>query len=176
MSEDNSFRARNLPPMASCLILGLVACRAQAGSQANRSQAGGDPELSGGQPATLRQFRATVGILNAAFNVDTATRRLRAVSTLAERFNEARSDIQKRLLELAVAELDDALDVLSTTTNPDALEQLGKAKQEIALGLAAGTWVERQTRTSNAILQCQCARSHFGSNIDFVPGTGNRMF
>jgi hypothetical protein len=101
---------------------------------------------------------------------------LQAVSTLAARFNDTRADIQSRLLELAVVELDDALEVLSLDIYPDAQEQLSKAKAEITLALAATTWSERQTRTANALAQCQAARALFGSKVDFVLGAGNLMF
>jgi hypothetical protein len=73
-------------------------------------------------------------------------------------------------------ELDDALEVLSVDIYPDAQEQLKKAKAEIALGLAATTATERQSRAANAIAQCQRARALFGSKVDFVLGAGNLMF
>lgn len=123
--------------------------------------------------AAIAQF---LRILNGAFNVDIASQRLQAVNTLALRFNDTRSDIQRRLLELAVVELDDALEVLTETTYPEAREQLQKAKDEIALAVAATSWSERQTRTVNALAQCQSAHARFGSNIDFVLGSGNLMY
>lgn len=115
-------------------------------------------------------------ILNGAFNIDIASQRLQAVNTLAASFNETGADIQMRLLELALPELDDALEVLSLDIYPDAQEQLRKAETEITLGLAAPTWLERQTHTANAIALCQGARALFGSKVDFVLGTGNLMF
>src|SRR6478736_1525877 len=134
-----------------------------------------------GEPLDLKPLDAVaigqfLRILNGALNVDIAIQRLQAASSLALRFNDTRADIQKRLLELAVAELDDALEVLPEITYPDAREQLKQGKEEIALGLSAGTWTERQTRASNATAQCQSARSQFGSKLDFALGAGNLMF
>jgi hypothetical protein len=128
------------------------------------------------QPLDSSAIARFLRILNGAFNIDIASQRLQAASTLALRFNETRPDIQKRLLELAVAELDDALEVLAGDIYPAAQESVRLAKSEIALGLTAASWSERQSRTSNAFEQCQAARALFGSNIDFELGAGNLMF
>jgi len=128
------------------------------------------------QPLDSVAISRFLRILNGAFNIDIASQRLQAVNTLASRFNDEHSDIQTRLLELAAVELDDALEVLSVDIYPDAQERLRNAKAEIALGVAATTWSERQTRTANAIVQCQGARALFGSKVDFVLGAGNLMF
>jgi hypothetical protein len=128
------------------------------------------------QPLDSAAIARFLRILNGAFNIDLASQRLHASSTLALRFNETRSDIQQRLLELAVVELDDALEVLSESIYPVAQEQLKNAKDEIALALSAATWSERQSRTASAIAHCQSARAGFGSKIDFVLGAGNLMY
>ncbi|HKO47778.1 MAG TPA: hypothetical protein VJV79_08645 [Polyangiaceae bacterium] len=128
------------------------------------------------QPLDAAAIARFLRILNGAFNIDIARQRLQAASSLALRFNDTRADIQTRLLELAVTELDDALEVLDANIYPDAQERVRSAKGEIALGLAATTWSERQRRTANASAHCQGARALFGSNIDFVLGAGNLMF
>lgn len=117
-------------------------------------------------------------VLNGAFNIDIAKQRLEGANTLVIRFHDTRADIQKRLMELAVVEIDDALQVLAEEFDlyPIATERLNQAKQEIALGLAATSWSVRQNRISNAISRCLNARDLFGSNINFVLGKGNLMF
>jgi hypothetical protein len=117
-------------------------------------------------------------VLNGAFNIDIAKQRLGAANTLVIRFRDTRADIQKRLMELAVVEIDDALQVLAEEFDlyPIATERLNQAKQEIALGLAATSWSVRQNRISNAISRCLNARDLFGSNINFTLGKGNLMF
>ena len=52
--------------------------------------------------------------LNVAFNLDIAKQRLRAAQTLFNRFRDTRVDLQIKLMQLAVNELDDARDVLTT--------------------------------------------------------------
>jgi hypothetical protein len=116
-------------------------------------------------------------VLNAALNTDIARQRLEAAKTLASRFRDRRADIQKRLMELAAVEIDDALQVLTERDiYPLARERLTQAKAEIALGLAASSWSVRLNRADNARSRCLNARDLYGSNIQFVLGTGNLMF
>src|SRR5690606_27884747 len=121
-------------------------------------------------PANARAIGRFLRILNIAFNVDIAKQRLEAANTLAIDFHDHRADIQKRLMELAEVEIDDALDVLSQEVDlyPIAQQRLNEAKTEIALGLATSSWSVRQNRISNAISRCLNARDLFGSNLDFV--------
>jgi mono/diheme cytochrome c family protein len=147
--------------------------RASPGAKLLDERFGAPLDLQAFDSASISRF---LRILNAAFNIDLASQRLQAVSTLALRFNDTRSDIQQGLLRLAVVEIDDALEVLDGHIYPDAQVQLRKAKDEIAEGLAAATWSERNNRTSNAIADCQGARALFGSKLDFVLGQGNLMF
>lgn len=128
------------------------------------------------QPLDSAAIARFLRILNAAFNIDIANQRLQAANALVSSFNDTRADIQQRLLQLAVAELDDALEDISTGMYADAREQLNGAKDQIALGLAATMWSERQNHIASAISQCTSARALFGSNIDFVLGAGNLMF
>ena len=53
--------------------------------------------------------------LNVALNLDMAKQRLRAAQTILNRFRDRHADIQKQLIRLADAELDDALAVLTST-------------------------------------------------------------
>jgi hypothetical protein len=128
------------------------------------------------QPLDSAAIARFLRILNGAFNIDIASQRLEAAATLALRFNDTRSDIQQRLLQLAGVELDDALEVLAPNIYPAAQGQLTNAKDEIALALAAPDWSDRQSRTAKALAHCRGARALFGSNIDFVLGAGNLMF
>ncbi|MFO7177800.1 MAG: hypothetical protein DIU78_003780 [Pseudomonadota bacterium] len=130
------------------------------------------------QPENARAISRFLRILNIAFNVAIAKQRLEAANALAIGFHDHRADIQKRLMELAEVEIDDALEVLAQELDlyPIAEQRLNEAKAEIALGLAASSWSVRQNRISNAISRCLNARDLFGSNIDFVLGEGNLMF
>ena len=91
--------------------------------------------------------------------------------------HDSRADIQTRLMELAVVEIDDALaDLAVGDIYPIAQQRLGESKDEIALGLAATSWSVRKDRISNAISRCLNARDIFGSTITYVLGKGNLMF
>lgn len=129
------------------------------------------------EPANAFAIAKFLRILNGALNIDIARQRLQAAKTLVSRYRDTRADIQKRLMELAVVEIDDALQVLSESSLlPMAQERLNQAKEEIALGLAATSWSVRLNRIDNGNSRCLNARDLFGSNINFVLGKGNLMF
>jgi len=127
--------------------------------------------LSGDDAGAIARF---LRVLNAAFNIDIAKQRLQAAGALGS----TGPDIQKRLMELAVVEVDDALEVMLAEGNevyPSARILLSQAKDEVALGLSASS-SQRQTRISNSLLRIDSARSQFGSGITFQLGQGNLMF
>jgi cytochrome c peroxidase len=118
--------------------------------------------------------------LNVAFNLDIAKQRLRAAQTLFNRFRDTRKDLQIKLLQLAEAEIDDALEVLTSpaTTQPFypvSVQRLGLAKAEIAAAIAAPA-SSRGGKISNAISRTENARDPIGANITFQMGTGNLFF
>lgn len=118
-------------------------------------------------------------VLNAAFNLDLAKQRLDAARVLAGRFHDTRDDVQKRLMELAEVEIDDALQVLGAGGTPlhrVSRYRLQQAKTEIAAGLSAAGWSARQSRISSALMRVQNARDPLGSNITFQLGQGNLMY
>ncbi|HET9958313.1 MAG TPA: hypothetical protein VFQ61_27650, partial [Polyangiaceae bacterium] len=131
--------------------------------------------LDGVDSANIARF---LRVLNGAFNLDLAKQRLDAANSLASRFGDTRADIQKRLMELAVAELDDALEVLPDNGDvlPAARTSVQQAKDEIALGLTATTASARRTRITNALARVASGRTQFGSNLTFQLGEGNLMY
>jgi hypothetical protein len=129
------------------------------------------------QPQDGSHIARFLRILNGALNIDIAKQRLDAALALVNRFHDTRADVQKRLMELAVVEMDDALDDLAGgDIYPIAQQRLNEGKGEIALGLAATSWSVRHNRISNAISRCLNARDVFGSNINYVLGKGNLMY
>lgn len=137
----------------------------------------GTPLVLGGEDAfAIARF---LRVLNGALNVDIAKQRLEAANTLVTRFGDTRSDIQKRLMELSVVEVDDALEVLLPDGGeiyPDVRSLLAQAKDEVALGLSATSSSARQVRIANALTRLTHGRGQFGSNITFQLGQGNLMF
>lgn len=120
-------------------------------------------------------------VLSAAFNLDIAKQRLQAAHTLVNQFHDTRADVQLGLMQLAEVEIDDALEVLDvggavTPLHAIAQTHLQEAKSEIAAGLAATSWSQRQSRLSTALSRVQSARDQFGANINFQLGQGNLMY
>ena len=127
--------------------------------------------------------------LNVALNLDMAKQRLQAALTLANQFSNTRVDIQQGLLNLGVAELDDALGVLTTLPTetamgdplpsiplyPIAVNRIGLAKGEVAAALKAPV-SSRAGHISNAVSRVENARDQIGANITFQLGQGNLMF
>jgi hypothetical protein len=118
--------------------------------------------------------------LNTAFNLDIAKQRARGALTLFNRFRDTRVDVQIGLLNLAEAELDDALAVLTSarTTQPFypvSVDRIGLAKQEIAAARTAPA-SSRGGHISNAVSRIENARDPIGANITFQLGQGNLMF
>jgi len=119
--------------------------------------------------------------LNIALNMDMAKQRLRASLTILNRFHDQNLAIQRGLINLATAEIDDALEVLTAARiakpfYPVAVDRLNLAKTEIANALAGATWVQRQGPLSNAISRVENARDQIGANITFTLGAGNLFF
>jgi hypothetical protein len=132
--------------------------------------------LDGVDAAAIARF---LRVLNAAFNLDIAKQRLDAANTLAGSAGALAVDIQKRLMELAVVEVDDALEVLlisGSEIHPETRVLLFQAKDEIALGLNATSPSQRQTRIELALSRIADGRGRFGTNITFELGQGNIMF
>jgi len=131
--------------------------------------------LDGTDAAHIARF---LRALNGAFNLDIAKQRLDATKTLVGRFGDSGADIQRRLMELAVVEVDDALEVLPQDGDlyPGVRERLVEAKNEVAQGLSATTSGQRQTRITNALARIATGRAQFGTNITFQLGQGNLMF
>jgi hypothetical protein len=154
------------------------------GNEFGRSLGGQELEQRFGTPLVLDGVDAAaiarfLRVLNAAFNLDIARQRLEAAHTLAGSFGAGGVEIQKRLMELAVVEVDDALEVLLVSSNelhPDTRSLLLEAKDEVALGLNATSASARQTRIANALARIANGRGRFGSNITFELGQGNLMF
>src|SRR4029079_5404292 len=92
-----------------------------------------------------------------------AKQRLRASQTILNRFHDQNLAVQRGLIDLAVAEIDDALEVLPAARVakpffPVAVDRLNLAKSEIAAALAGATWVQRQGPLSHALSRTEKAR------------------
>jgi hypothetical protein len=119
-------------------------------------------------------------VLNAAFNASLTIQRLEAVQTLIRQFQSGFVPIQQELVELAIAELDDALAVMQdasvTPIQPDVQADFIAAKGEAQLALAATTDSARNQRVANALTRMKAGRGRLGTNINFLMGQSNQMF
>ena len=149
------------------------------------SPAARDLNVRFGAPANvapdIERIARFIRALNIALNMDMAKQRLRASQTILNRFHDQNLAVQRGLINLAVAEIDDALEVLTAARVakpffPVAVDRLNLAKSEIATALAGATWVQRQGPLSNAISRVENARDQIGANITFTLGTGNLFF
>jgi cytochrome c peroxidase len=118
--------------------------------------------------------------LNVALNLDMAKQRLRAALTLANRFGDSGVDIQRGLLTLGQAEIDDALGVINDPNvaqpfYPVAVDRLGLATTEIAAAMTAPA-SSRAGHISNAVSRVENARDTIGANVNYQLGQGNLMF
>jgi hypothetical protein len=150
----------------------------QSVAQAALNAQFGGPNNVGPDIASIGRF---LRALNVALNIDMAKQRLRASQTILNRFRDQHLTIQRRLIALAVAEIDDALEVLQDPVTPQpfysvAVDRLNLAKNEIATALAGATWVQRQGPLSNAISRTENARDQIGANVTFTLGAGNLFF
>ncbi len=151
----------------------------------NQSPAAAELAVRFGAPANVGPDIANIGrflrALNVALNADMAKQRLRASQTILNRFRDQHLTIQRGLIELALAEIDDALEVLQDPVTPQpfypvAVERLSLAKSELAAALGAATWSQRRGPLSNAISRVENARDQIGGNINFTLGAGNLFF
>jgi cytochrome c peroxidase len=148
------------------------------------SQAAADLQARFGTPIQFNTIDAVdiakfLRVLNAALNLDIAKQRLNAAMTLVNLFHNNKGvDVQKRLMQLAENEVNDALnkDFADEGLLPTAQDRLNLAKAEIDAGVASTDPSQRQNHISNALSRVQNARDLLGSNIDFQLGQGNLMF
>lgn len=155
---------------------GQLTFKNSPGAQATTDFFGTPPDLQSSDAGDITRF---LQALNGAFNMDIARQRLGAARTLAIQFGNTRADVQLELMVLARAEIDDALEVLSSPADdiyPVAIDRLTLARGEIEQGLIAPTAGQRQNRIDNALSRVLNARDQVGDNVTFQLGQGNLMF
>jgi hypothetical protein len=133
--------------------------------------------LTADQATKIARF---LRVLNTAFNASLTIQRLEAVQTLIGQFQNGFVPIQRKLIELAIVEIDDALGVLQgapiSPIQTDVQTELTAAKAQAELALAATTATDRKTLVVNALSRARTGRGRLGTNLTFVMGQGNLMF
>lgn len=118
-------------------------------------------------------------VLNTAFNTSLTIQRLEAVQTLIRQFQNGFVPVQRKLIELAMVEIDDALGVLQgapTTIQTDVQTELNAAKAQALLALSATNSTDRNARLASALARMRTGRGRLGTNLTFLMGQGNLMF
>lgn len=143
----------------------------------NGSPAGafGQIDLSPGQIADLGRF---LRVLNVSFNAQLAARRIEAAIAIIDGAGEASVDVQRGLLDLARAEVEDAITLLGAVPrlNHTSLVRLTQAERHLAAAAehhASGARRGRSIAALNAVTQ---ANALLGSGMSFTLGAGTLMF
>jgi len=134
-------------------------------------------------PASVAQIARFLRVLNASFNLAIAIQRLDAAHDLNVRFQDMHVDIQKGLLMLADAEIEDAFLVLSFATSdggnplhPGQQILLQNARGLVTEALEASTSALRIDKILAVLGAVEVAKAALGTGMDFELGTGNLMF
>lgn len=144
----------------------------------NQSPAG----LAGTPIALTVQQVANIGsflrVLNVAFNAQLAMRRISAVIAIIEGVGSQSVTVQQQLLELARAEVDDAVALLAPfpTLNTVSRVQLAAASGLLQLAAQQNLAVARRVQAAAALAAVTSANSGLGSGLTFTMGEGTLMF
>lgn len=143
----------------------------------NESPAGafGQIRLSSAEIANLGRF---LRVLNVAFNAELAARRIEAVIALVEATGNDSAAIQSGLLDLARAEVDDAIELLTPLPdlNHTSLVRLVAARNHLEAAAQHDRSGARRGRATAALNAVNHASSLLGSGMSFVMGPGTLMF
>jgi hypothetical protein len=117
-------------------------------------------------------------VVNASFNAQMALSRLDAAYSIASRHGNDHYAVQRRLLELARVEIDDALDVLlgSPNLSADAVAALMSSLRHLDYAIGETRVGDRRSETARARTDAANATAMLGTGIDFIIGDGTVMF
>lgn len=116
--------------------------------------------------------------LNAQFNMQIARKRLVAAQTLALQIGDTNVALQRQLIQLALNEVFDAIDVLKgqPELNQIAVDALQRSVAHIGNAIASSNAVDREGNLEGGIEEVDVGLEHVGFNIDFTIGNGMLMF
>jgi cytochrome c peroxidase len=139
------------------------------------SGANGQIVLSGTQIADIGRF---LRVINAAFNVQMSIARVEAALPIIVADRNQSRDLQKELLRLALAEVDDALEVLSAKAglNLAAQADLSQAQSELQIASTHASHTQRHRAAEDALSELNSANASLGAGMTFDMGEGTLMF
>jgi cytochrome c peroxidase len=129
-------------------------------------------------PADIADVGRFLRVLNASFNCQMALRRLDAADTLVGALGAGSVSLQRGLLALALAEVNDALDVLSAVDDLNDHSEAGLRTAAVLINLAIGAVnpTARQQELEQGRAQVLDANADLGSGMAFTIGEGTLMF
>lgn len=124
--------------------------------------------------AEIAQF---LRILNAAFNLSITRQRLEASELLNVQYWDYKREIQRGLITLASAEIEDALQVMVQGIGfPGQQANLQQARADLATAATTSNASTRLSLTRSALTKVKNAKATLGTNLNFTLGQGNLMF
>jgi cytochrome c553 len=131
--------------------------------------------LTSQQIANVGRF---LRVLNVSFNADLALKRLVGTAAIVNAFGNGSLSVQQKLLDLASAEVTDAIAVLqgASQLHANARAKLNNARTLIDEAAAEVDVAERLTKISLAQSRINDAKSLLGSGIVYSIGDGTLMF
>jgi hypothetical protein len=116
--------------------------------------------------------------VNATFNVAMAVKRLNASAVLVTQLHNTRLALQREMLRLANAELNDAIEVLINVSslNEDALSNLLRARSFVDQARTTSVESTRASRIASALSLLSQVNAMIGSNLTYQIGDATVMF
>jgi cytochrome c peroxidase len=149
----------------------------------NTSAFNQSPAGLAGTPIALNSTQiANVGaflrVLNVAFNAQLASRRASAVISIIDGVGNQSVSVQNTLLDLARAEVSDAIDLLTPfpTLNAASRGQLVAARNQLTSAASQTSASARRAQTVAALSSINSANAGLGTGMTFTMGAGTLMF
>ena len=117
-------------------------------------------------------------VLNAAFNCQLALKRVNGVIPIITEFKNMQRNLQHALALLALAEVNDAIAVLSAVSalNASAQTSLGAARSALMTAATHASHTQRLNAAQSALTSLAAANSALGTGMAFTMGDGTLMF
>jgi Cytochrome c len=116
--------------------------------------------------------------INAQFNIAIALKRLNGAMTLVLRFGDQFTTLQRAVIQLALDEVLDAIEVLQGQAglNQQAVDTLQRSIAHCGAAIAARNAVDREGSLEGSLEELNEAITQIGFFIDFTIGSGMLMF
>jgi cytochrome c peroxidase len=144
-------------------------------NQSPAGRAGTAIALTSTQIANVGAF---LRVLNVAFNAQIASRRVSAVISIIDGVGNQSVSVQNTLLDLARAEVTDAIDLLTPfpTLNAASRGLLVAARNQLVSAASQSSASARRAQALSALTSINDANTGLGTGMTFTMGAGTLMF